>query len=243
MEPEPQQETEIFKKLKSGVEWVIKSWSNIIVMADNNLGSYERKKIDELSQFFDTKKYKFEDLSTLQIIDVLVLEMTHFIDENEISEFDVDDFIRTFMFEALDCVIEDECDKELLDVRNMIYKLMKTLENGDESFYEQLKKEKEAFVTRIYDKILKKQDPLNVKDTIQEESDGEEVEEYGTIVEEEEPVEIESLVSRKKKRKRNKKTVTLENMDDEAQDNDDGDDDINGFVFQVEEDDNKGGWM
>ena len=149
-------ETEIFKKLKSGVEWIIKSWSNTIVMVDNNLGSHERKKIDELNQFFDTKKYHFENMSTLEIVDALVLEMTLFIDENEINEFDVDDFIRTFMFEALDVVIEEECDKELMEVRNSIFTLMKTLEDGNESFYEQIKNEKEAFVTRIYDKILKK---------------------------------------------------------------------------------------
>jgi len=223
---------EPFEMLQHGVSLILKSWSSLIMIRKDRIGQNEKKKIIELKDFFDTSLYKFSELTNEEITEIFILELSKFLDENEVSEYDVEDFLRVFLFEAFDTLIENEHDKEIDRMKYELIGLVRSLEKSDTLPYEKLVIDLQSKVAIIEEKLKKALDSTLVSNHIGEEGeeeddeDDEDSEEEARRLREEEALkmEIEEMkkneeadknLKKKKKRRGRPQLEDLQEDDDE----------------------------
>lgn len=219
-------------KLEHGIRMIIYTWKHIAASADPDEFSIKVnvRAMRDVKYLFDTTQYDFTRIRLTELIEILVKELTLFVEETEgVGQQDIEDFLWIFMFEIFNVYIEleENPDKDFFVTASLITQLYQTLENGNEDIYEKVVKEKkQSFDLMMKEFNRNNLSSKNLDEDLFEGEHGDSHSSHSNISSEEEKDMFKKREGGRKKKKKNPGFVDLmaevkEEMDKEDEDDDD----------------------
>jgi hypothetical protein len=122
-------------QFREATKYILGTWTPIAGALQTGWGSHERKtNLSDIKVLIENwDQYKFENMSTFELFDVLVEELCLFIEETESGNQEVEDFLWVYCFEVMNIYIEveEKENKGMKDVADLIVRLSKSVENEE----------------------------------------------------------------------------------------------------------------
>lgn len=220
-------------KWHSGVRMILYNWPLLRGAVDVKFNEYCHKKLKQVKDYIDVKKYNFSNLSNEELEAIFCREVCIYLIEWETDERQLEDFLLIFINEVFDCMPDKNDNKSTVAARYIVKLYDDLMENGDTVFGE-IKEHHEKNSGGI--KFVNGQGPNDEEngennekmllEIIKEKNDSSTASAPGKLDD-----SFSESEDEKPKKKKGKKNVTTADLDDEdkpkfiEEDNDEDDDD------------------
>ena len=126
-----------WEKWSSGVRMVLYNWPLLRGAVEIKFHEYENKKLYQVKDYIDVKKYNFSNMSNEEIECMFAKEICLYLIEWETDEIQLQDFMTIFVNEVFDCM-PDKTDKSHKLAARSIIKLFEELNENENTTYEEI---------------------------------------------------------------------------------------------------------